>query len=308
MKILVTGGTGMVGSVFNNIKTDHELILVSSKDCDLKNSLETNRMIKTIKPQAVIHLAARVGGIKGNRDHMGDFFSDNMAINLNLLDACHNNNIEKVVSVLSTCIYPNNSFYPLTEDQIHMGPPHESNFGYAYAKRMLDIHSKALRRQYERNYTCAIPNNLYGPNDNFDLLNGHVVPTVIRKIWEAKQSGTPPIFWGTGRPLREFTYAPDFAETLLWMVENYNSADPLNVGNTEEIEVSALVASVSKILDYGGEIIWDIKMPEGQFKKPSSNENFLNLYKNFNYTKIKDGLELTCNWFIKNYPNVRGVK
>ena len=132
MKILVTGGTGMVGSVFNNIKTDHELILVSSKDCDLKNSLETNRMIKTIKPQAVIHLAARVGGIKGNRDHMGDFFSDNMAINLNLLDACHNNNIEKVVSVLSTCIYPNNSFYPLTEDQIHMGPPHESNFGYAF--------------------------------------------------------------------------------------------------------------------------------------------------------------------------------
>ena len=308
MKILITGGTGMVGTAFKNTNSRHELILVNSKEYDLKETLEANRMIKEIKPQAVIHLAARVGGIKGNMDHMADFFSDNVAINLNLLSACHNGDVEKVVSVLSTCIYPDDSIYPLTEDQIHMGAPHKSNFGYAYAKRMLDIHSKALRQQYKRNYTCAVPNNLYGANDNFDLINGHVVPTVIRKIWEAKQSGIPPIFWGTGTPLREFTYAPDFAEILLWMVENYNSTQPLNVGNTEEIKISTMVEMVAKILDYDGEIIWDTKMPEGQFKKPSSNKNFLNLYSDFNYTKIKDGLKSTCSWFTKNYPKVRGVK
>ena len=307
MKILVTGGTGMVGSAFRDIKTSHELVLIGSEDCDLKNLSETKSLIKDINPNAVIHLAARVGGVKGNCDFVGDFFYDNISINTNLLNACHENDIPKVVSVLSTCVYPDAATYPLTEDQMHMGPPHESNFGYAYAKRMLDIYSKALRSQYGREYVCAIPNNLYGPNDNFDLLNGHVLPAIIRKIWEAKSDNKQAVFWGSGSPLREFTYSSDFAKILLWMAECYSEEEPLNVGNTEEVSILSLVEKVSDMLEFNGEIVWDELMPEGQHRKPSSNSNFLNIHGRFDYLEIKDGLELTVKWFLNNYPNIRGI-
>ena len=186
MKILVTGGTGMIGSAFKSVETNHELILVGSKDYDLRWPHHAEAMIKKIKPSAIVHLAARVGGIKGNSDHVADFFSENILINTNVLNAAQRNKIPKALSLLSTCVYPDNPVYPLTEQQIHDGEPHQSNFGYAYAKRMLDVHSRAIRKQYNLNYITAIPNNIYGPKDNFDLNNGHVIPSMIRKFYEAK--------------------------------------------------------------------------------------------------------------------------
>jgi GDP-L-fucose synthase len=307
MKILITGGTGMIGSAFNKIKTLHEIVSVGTNECDLRDASKTEQLIKDIKPQAVVHLAAKVGGVKGNSDFVGDFFFENISINTNILNSCHKNNVHKVVSVLSTCVYPDNANYPLTEDQIHAGPPHPSNFGYAYAKRMIDIHSKALRQQYGREYVCAVPNNLYGPNDNFDLLNGHVIPAIIRKIWEAKINDRDACFWGSGAPLREFTYSSDFAKILLWMTENYSSSAPLNIGSTQEISIASIVDIVSKILRFEGEIIWDKSMPEGQHRKPSSNSRFLELYGSFDYKTIEDGLSSTIKWFLDNYPNIRGV-
>ena len=154
-----------------------------------------------------------------------------------MLDAAKNQNINKVVSLLSTCIYPDSPTYPLTEDQIHNGEPHQSNFGYAYAKRMLEVHSRAIRQQYGLNYVTAVPNNLYGENDNFDLNSGHVIPAIIRKVYEAKQNGNQAKFWGTGRPMREFTYSRDIAKILLWMVENYSSPIPLNIGSPADISI-----------------------------------------------------------------------
>jgi GDP-L-fucose synthase len=189
-----------------------------------------------------------------------------------------------------------------------MGPPHQSNFGYAYAKRMLDVHSRALRSQHGRQYACAISNNLYGPHDNFDLENGHVLPAIIRKVWEAKQSGRPPTFWSDGSPLREFTYSSDFAKILIWMIENYSLEAPLNIGNPEERSITSVVDLVCKKLEYGGPIIWDKSKPAGQFRKPSSNRNFLNLHGEFDYLSLNDGLSLTIDWFLRNYPNIRGIK
>ena len=279
MRILITGGTGMVGTSFNNLKTTHKLIAVGSKDYDLTSIEDTTRMFQDNLPDAVIHLAAKVGGVKGNSDYMSEFFHKNLMINLNVLNLARIYEINKVVSLLSTCVYPDNPRYPLTEDQIHNGEPHKSNFGYAYAKRMLEVQSRAIRQQYGLNYITAIPNNLFGENDNFDLENGHVIPALIRKIYESKLSGDRPVLWGDGSPLREFTYSADISRSLIFLLENYNETMPVNVGNTKEISIRHLANTVSSILGYEGNM----------------------------YTDLYDSLERTCQWFLSSYPNVRGV-
>ena len=229
-------------------------------------------------------------------------------MNTNILDASYKFGVKKVVSLLSTCIYPDNSTYPLTEDQIHAGPPHESNYGYAYAKRMLDIHTKTLRQQYGKNYICAIPNNLYGENDNFNLNNSHVIPAIIRKIYEAKQENRDVELWGDGKPLREFTYSKDIAKLLFFLLENYDDYEPINIGNTNEISIKCIANKIKKILDFKGNIIWNTNMPSGQYRKPSSNKKLLDLgWKKEDYTPLDEGLQLTVDWFLKNYPNVRGI-
>lgn len=307
MKVLITGGTGMVGSAFKKVKTDHELILVGSGDYDLRYGSDCRCMIADHQPDAIIHLAAKVGGVKGNTDYVADFFQENIIMNTNLLDAAKNQNIKKVVSLLSTCIYPDKPTYPLTEDQIHSGEPHSSNFGYAYAKRMLDIHSRAIRKQYGLNYVTAVPNNIYGKNDNFDLDNGHVIPAIIRKIYEAKSNNTVPSFWGSGRALREFTYSEDIARALIKVCERYDNENPINIGRTGEISIWTVVRSVCNILEYDGDILWDKDKPEGQYRKPSDNSIFKENFPNFKYTDFKEGLESTCKWFVESYPQVRGV-
>jgi len=308
-KIIVTGGSGMVGQGFKDFDN---IILTSSADCDLTNQVRVESLFRSLvkyhEIEGVIHLAAKVGGVKGNTDYVGDYFYDNIMMNTNVLHACHKNNINNVISLLSTCVYPEHADFPLTEDQIHEGKPHKSNFGYAYSKRMLDVHSRAYRQQYNRNYITAIPNNLYGPNDMFDLENGHVIPSVIRKIWEAKQTGIPPIFWGDGTPLREFTYSEDIAPILIFLLENYSSPHPINIGNVNEYTISSVVSKISKHLDYNGDVVWDDNYPSGIFRKPSSINKLVNLGWDINnYTPLNDGLKSTCEWFKKEYPNVRGV-
>ena len=308
MKILVTGGTGMVGNAFNHVDTKHEIILVGSKDHDLTDILQTREMIFKNKPDGIIHLAAKVGGVKGNKTYMNDFFVQNLAINMNVLQESHNLGVTKVVSLLSTCVYPDEVSFPLTEDQIHNGYPHHSNFGYAYAKRMADIHSRALRAQHGRKYICAVPNNLYGPHDNFDLENGHVAAAIFRKIYEAKNFGITPKFWGNGEALREFTYSEDVAKILLFLIENYDEEQPINIGNTQEISIKKMVSAVSEIAGYKGEIAWDTTKPSGQFRKPSCNNKFIQLNPDFCYTDFSAGLRKTYSWFNERYPIARGVE
>ena len=307
-KILVTGGTGMVGQGFTRLETNHELVLFGSQQYDLRREQDVCDMMYRIQPDAIIHLAAKVGGVKGNSDYVADFFYDNIIINTNVLETAKNYKIPKVVSLLSTCVYPDDVTYPLTEGQVHDGEPHHSNFGYAYAKRMLDVHSRAIRQQHDLNYITAIPNNLYGIHDNFDLENGHVLPAIIRKVHEAKLTGKPPVFWGSGRSLREFTYADDIAKALLILIENYDGTAPVNIGKTGETSIWSVVRNICKILEYDGKVIWDINKPEGQHRKPSSNDNFLKICPDFEYTSLELGLKKTCSWFMETYPDVRGVE
>tara|TARA_B100000131_G_scaffold323231_1_gene380712 strand:- start:6300 stop:7238 length:939 start_codon:yes stop_codon:yes gene_type:complete len=308
-KILITGGTGMVGQSFQNLQTDYEFIFVGSSQYDLCHADEVDSMILNHNPDAIIHLAARVGGVKSNTEFVADFFRDNILMNTNVLDASMRLGVKKVVSLLSTCVYPDEAQYPLTPEQFHDGPPHQSNFGYAYAKRMIDVYSRALRQQHGCNFICAVPNNLYGLHDNFDLENGHVIPAIIRKIHDAKLTKKTPIFWGTGENLREFTFASDISKILLFLLETYNEPLPVNIGTVEERSIKSVVDSVCQYMRYTGPVRWDNSKPSGQFRKPSSNNKLLSLgWKKDTYTNFEEGLKMTCEWYEKSYPNIRGVE
>ena len=306
--VLVTGGTGMVGRSLKNVIPGANFI--SSKDYDLTKEDHVSKMLTHYKPRYIIHLAAKVGGIRANIDNIGSFFYDNIKINSNVLKQSRLHSVEKVISLLSTCIYPHDATYPLTENQIHLGTPHSSNFGYAYAKRMLDVQSRAYRQQYGCNFVTAVPNNLFGENDNFDLHNSHVIPALIRKIYDAKLNNKRQInLWGTGDPLREFTYSEDIAKILFFLLEKYNGVGPINIGNTNEYSIKYVVNKIFKIFEYECDVFWDTQKPSGQYKKPSCNKNLISLgWQENNYTNFDIALKKTCKWFIINYPNIRGVQ
>jgi GDP-L-fucose synthase len=308
-KVLVTGGTGMVGKSFCDVGNNYDFDLVGSTDYDLLNISEADAMIEDCKPDAIIHLAARVGGVHSNSAYIADFFKDNILMNTNLLDSARRHGVKKVVSLLSTCVYPDSAKYPLTPEQFNDGPPHSSNFGYAYAKRMVDVYSRALRQQYGCNFICAVPNNLYGLYDNFHLEDGHVIPAIIRKVHNAKITGDIPVFWGSGVNLREFTFASDISKILLFLMENYNDALPVNIGTTEERTIKSVVELICKFMDYSGDVVWDTDRPSGQHRKPSCNKKLLELgWSKDDYTDFSEGLKMTCEWYTQNFPNVRGVE
>ena len=310
MKAIVTGGTGLLGSEFSNI--DNRCNLIGSKDVDLTNKDQTMIFFGEAKREGVdtvIHCAAKVGGLGANISLPVDFFEQNMQINSSVLQSASENDL-RVISVLSTCIYPDQKFvnYPLTEDQLHIGPPHNSNFGYAFAKRMLDIQTRAYRQQKNCKFISVIPNNMYGPNDNYDLNSGHVIPALIRKFYEAKLCGYDHVdIWGSGKPVREFTFARDAAKIILWLTENYDSEDPINIGNPGQISILDLTIMIAEEVGYKGDIKFDKNKPDGQHQKPSSNEKLLKLGWRGEYTHLRDGVRETIKSFSNRYPNVRGV-
>jgi GDP-L-fucose synthase len=197
----------------------------------------------------------------------------------------------------------------MTEDQLNNGPPHSSNFGYAYAKRMLEVQARAYREQFGTDHICVIPNNLYGENDNYDLENSHVLPALVRKIWEAKLQNKKYFeVWGDGEVYREFTYSEDICNSLLFCMDNYKGSDPINIGNTREHKLKDIIYLICDLLNYNGDIVFDTSKPKGQVRKPTSNKKFIDIgWNDSNYTSLEVGLKKTCDWFIKNYPNIRGI-
>jgi GDP-L-fucose synthase len=307
-KILITGGSGMVGAAMKAALP--AAMYPTRQELDLLNPVQVREFFAGNNIEAVIHLAAKVGGVKANTEYVGDFFTENIRMNTNLLEACAKTQVKKVVSLLSTCVYPDSVSYPITEDQLHNGAPHDSNYGYAYAKRMLDVQSRAYRQQYGCNFICAVPNNLYGENDNYDLENGHVIPALMRRIWEAKINNRKSVeVWGTGAPLREFTYSADIAQAILFLLDKYDLPEPINIGHTGEHSIKEVVNILVENLGYDGKIEWNTDKPCGQMRKPSSNQTFTDLgWDPKQYCDIRNGLKRACKWFKMNYPqNTRGV-
>lgn len=299
MKLLVTGGTGLVGSA---ISAD---IKISSKDVNLKDLHETNAAFKVLNPTHVIHCAGKVGGLGGNLNAKGEYYYDNIMINTNVIEACRICGVEKLICFLSTCVFPDKTTYPLTENMIHLGEPHNSNFGYAYAKRMADIQIRAYKEQYGLNYISVIPTNIYGPNDNFNIKNGHVLPSLIHKCYLAKKNNTDFEVWGSGTPLREFIYSKDVAKICKLLLERYNGEEPIILSSSIEYSIKQIVEIIVKLMDFKGNIKWLSNKPDGQYRKPADNSKLLSIIPDFKFTPIEVGLKETINWFITNYEQIR---
>jgi GDP-L-fucose synthase len=299
-KILVTGGRGLVGSEF----IGDQYFKPTSKEYDLINTDQTYRlMLKGF--DSVIHCAAKVGGVGGNMTYKGEFFYDNIMMNTNIIEAARVSGVKNMVAFLSTCVFPDKVDYPLTEKKIHLGPPHSSNDAYAYAKRMTDIQIRAYKEQYGLNYKSVIPSNIYGPNDNYDIINGHVLPSLIHKCYIARENNTPLTIWGSGNPLREFIFSRDVAKLTEWVLENYNEDEPIILSTSEEISIKEVVGIIVEIMNFKREVIFDTTKPDGQFRKPSDNTKIKNYLPDFKFTPLYDGLKETIEYFEKNYNIIR---
>ncbi|KAM9796988.1 GDP-L-fucose synthase-like isoform X1 [Syngnathus typhle] len=268
---------------------------------------ETQEVFRKHQPTHVIHLAAMVGGLFKNLKRNLDFWRNNIHINDNVLQAAHEVGVLKVVSCLSTCIFPDKTAYPINETMIHNGPPHESNFGYAYAKRMLDVHNRAYFQQHGRCYTAVIPTNVFGPHDNFSIEDGHVLPGLIHKTYIAKKENKPLVVWGSGTPKRQFIYSLDLARLFLWVLREYPEVDPiiLSVGEEDEVSIKEAADTVVQALDFKGQVVYDRSKSDGQFRKTASNAKLCGYLPHFHFTPFKQALKETCDWFVTHYDTAR---
>ncbi|KAL1926155.1 hypothetical protein VTP01DRAFT_6020 [Rhizomucor pusillus] len=316
--ILVTGGSGLVGKaiewVIENDQSERfgkrpgeKWVFLTSKDGDLRKADDTRAIFEKYKPTHVIHLAALVGGLFKNMKYKLDFLRDNMLINDNVLEISKQFGVKKVVSCLSTCIFPDKTTYPIDETMVHNGPPHDSNFGYAYAKRMIDIQNRAYHEQYGCHFTSVIPTNVFGPHDNYNLEDSHVLPGLTHKCYLAKKNGTPFIVGGTGKPLRQFIYSRDLAKLFIWVLREYTEIDPiiLSVGEEDEVSIKDVADAIVKALDFQGDYSFDTSRADGQFKKTASNAKLMKYLPDFKFTPFDQAVKESVDWFVANYDTCR---
>lgn len=294
--VLVTGGSGFVGKRLKLIKPDWTYM--SSKDCDLTNKEQVREYMQRKKPDAVVHLAARVGGIKEASQNQSEFFYLNTLINLNVIHESYKAGIKRVLSCLSTCVFPDiNESYPMTEADLLKGEPTKTNYCYGYAKRNLYIQSKWYSKEYGVCYNTFTPSNIYGPDNKFDFEKGHLISSMIKKFDEA-QPGDTITFWGTGHPLRQHLYVDDLVCLIPTLLEKHIDDMPLIVAPDENLSIKEIVETYREIENKSVNVEFNNKL-DGQYRKDGSNKNLLKLVKGFEFTSLRDGLKLTNEWYKK---------
>lgn len=302
IRLLVTGGTGLVGHALQKIRPG--AIYVGSKDYDLTKEKDVKAMFEKYKPDQVIHLAAKVGGITGNINHPADFIYQNVLMNTFVVHYAYKYNVKKLIGILSNCAYPDVAkTYPLKEEQLFDGAPQLTNFAYAYSKRVLGIQINSYRKQYGCNFFTVIPCNLYGPNDNFDEKQSHFLAALIRKIHEAKINNKKTIkLLGTGKPLRQYLYSEDLAKILLILLERYDEEYSINIAPKSENpsikEIAEIALKATGSLDIN--IVFDKKSPDGQYRKDLSINRLLGVIEDFEFTPPSEGIKKTYEWYLKN--------
>lgn len=309
--ILVTGGNGLVGNAIQRVfpEFDHQqtykyVFAPSSKICDLRSYHDVYALFNTWKPNYVIHLAANVGGLYKNLAHGVEMLEDNVLINTNVLKCANGFRVKKLITLLSTCIFPDKTTYPIDETMLHNGPPHTSNEEYAYAKRLLEVQCKAYNKEYNTNFMCVIPTNIYGPHDNFNLMDSHVIPALIHNAYNAKIEGFNTFgIKGTGNPLRQFVYSEDLARAILMLLLDYNGNDTIIVCPKEEISIKDTAQHIANYFSLN--VITDPAFNDGQFKKTADGTKFNKLFPDFKFIPLADGIARTCEWFDQNYPIAR---
>jgi GDP-L-fucose synthase len=271
-KVLILGSTGLVGSnlykKYREKYQDSDLLTPKRYTLDLEDRSQVIGYFIKNKPDVVFMCAAKVGGIKANNDYKADFITSNLKIQTNVIEACHLSDVKKLVFLGSSCIYPKNSKIPIKEDYLMTGHLESTNDAYAIAKIAGIKMCQSYNQQYGRDYISVMPCNLYGPGDNFDLNTSHVLPALIRKFHEAKENNLKEVeVWGTGKPMREFMYAEDLAEALIYLSENYSSPEIINVGTGEDVTISDLCNIISDVVGYEGKIRFNTDYPDGTYRK-----------------------------------------
>jgi GDP-L-fucose synthase len=298
--VVVTGGRGFLGThVAKELEgVGARVASLGHQDFDLRRRDEIDRMLAQLCPDAVVHLAAVVGGIGANRASPGRFFYENAIMGIELLEACRVAGVAKVVLAATVCGYPKFAPVPFREDDLWNGYPEETNAPYGLAKKMLLVQAQAYREEYGMNAVCLFPVNLYGPGDNFDVETGHVIPGMIRKFVEASEWGKPSVgLWGDGSPTREFLYVGDAARAFRLALERYDGAEPVNLGSGEEISIRDLAEEVRQAVGYSGTIEWDTSRPNGQPRRKLETSRALERFGFRAETTFQHGLKETIEWY-----------
>jgi GDP-L-fucose synthase len=300
-RVLVTGGAGFLGShVVGQLRERGagEIFVPRKKDYDLVSREAVRHLLADSKPDIVLHLAAKAGGIGANRAKPAEFFFDNQMMGTLLLHEAWSAKIDKFVAIGTVCSYPKFTPVPFKEEDLWEGYPEETNAPYGLAKKALLVQSQAYRQQYGFNTIYLIPVNLFGPGDNFDLETSHVVPALIRKYIEAKESGREEvILWGDGSPTREFLYVEDAAAGILMGAEQYDGADPVNLGSGQEISIMDLAEKIAELVGFKGRIVWDSSKPNGQPRRALDTSRAEQLFGFRATTTLADGLQRTIDWY-----------
>jgi GDP-L-fucose synthase len=307
-RVTVTGGAGFLGSfVVEKLRERgcREIFVPRRSQYDLVDMEAIKRLYRDGRPDIVIHLAARVGGIGANRANAGKFFYDNAVMGIQLIEQGRLVGLEKFVALGTVCAYPKFAPVPFREESLWDGYPEETNAPYGLAKKMLLVQSQAYRDQYGFNAIYLLPVNLYGPRDNFDLDTSHVIPALIRRCLEANERREPEIVcWGDGSPTREFLYVEDCAEAIILAAENYNKPDPVNIGTGHEISIKDLIHLIAELTGYGGRITWDSSKPNGQPRRCLDIRRAQELFGFTAKTEFREGLRRAVDWYLSARANI----
>jgi GDP-L-fucose synthase len=308
-RVLITGGTGLVGRALSGVLADEEfreVISIGSRDCDLRNGGAVKELFADVRPSYVFHLAARVHGMGGNKKYKSDILFDNVMINTNVIEFARRFRVKKIVAMGSGCVYPElNGQQELFEEQIWSGPPHPSEDSYAHAKRLMLAHLQAAKEQYGLASAFAISGNLYGPHDNFDIEEGHVIPSLVAKFFEAARKGQPVRVWGSGVAIRDFSHCDDAARALYEVLLKVEG--PVNLGSGFRHPIRDIVSVLQNICGESVRVEWDSSKPDGQL------ERYYNLDKlaatGFKAKiKLGEGIRNTYEWYSANWRTARSMK
>jgi GDP-L-fucose synthase len=295
-KVLVTGGTGFVGRPVVEELRRHgsKVVAVGRADCDLRRRQEIDRLLTETSPDALVHLAAVVGGIGANRAEPGRFFYENALMGIEVLEACRVHDVEKVLVAGTVCAYPKHAATPFRETELWFGYPEETNAPYGLAKKILLVQAQAYREQYGSNVVHLLPVNIYGPGDHFDLESGHVIPALIRRFLEARVAGVDRVtLWGDGTATREFLYVDDAARGFRLALEHYDGAEPVNLGSGQEISIADLALLIAELTGFTGRIIWDTSKPNGQPRRQVDTSQAREQFGFEAMMSLRDGLAAT---------------
>ncbi len=302
-RICVTGGAGFLGThLITELRSRGatDIFIPKIEDYDLVDPIAINRMLADSNPDVIIHLAAHVGGIGANREHPAEFFYDNLMMGVQLMHQAYLSGVEKFVAIGTVCAYPKFTPVPFKEDDLWDGYPEETNAPYGLAKKMLLVQSQAYREQYGFNSIFLLPVNLYGPGDNFDPRSSHVIPALIRKCIEARESGSDHIVvWGDGSPTREFIYVKDAARGIALATECYNESLPVNLGSGFEISIKDLVEKIARMTGFEGDLVWDTSKPNGQPRRALDTSRAREKFGFEAQTDFDEGLQQTIDWYLR---------